>query len=35
MTNQAVLVNACICLGRSPGWRRGDVEEAVRKAASL
>ncbi|KAH8776271.1 putative AT DNA binding protein [Diaporthe sp. PMI_573] len=29
-----VLVSGCICLGRSPGWRRCDVEEAVRKAAS-
>ncbi|XHG07945.1 hypothetical protein AWENTII_011074 [Aspergillus wentii] len=27
-----ILVSTCICLGRSPGWRRNDVENAVRIA---
>lgn len=35
VANLAALVAGCICLGRSPGWRRGYVEEAVRQAATL
>ncbi|PYH89617.1 hypothetical protein BO71DRAFT_336231 [Aspergillus ellipticus CBS 707.79] len=27
-----ILVNMCICLGRSPGWKRADVEQAVKLA---
>lgn len=35
VTNLTVSVTGCICLGRSPGWRRRDVEEAVRQSASV